>query len=616
MIREKKGGFQPLSIHEIQPKGWLRRQLEIQAAGLAGNLDQIWPDVRDSRWIGGDREGWERVPYWLDGFIPLAWLLKDADMQRRAKRYVDAILDGQQADGWICPCTEAERPQYDVWAALLICKVLMVYHDCTGDARVEEAVYRALRQLNDHLDRHTLFNWGHARWFEGYIPLFWLYDRRPEDWMPALAHKLRIQGMDWRTLFADWRYQQPGSHGEWTYMTHVVNLAMALKAEALLMRVEDTPAGNRAWTALSLLLRDHGMACSHFTGDECLSGLSPLQGTELCGVVEAMYSYEHLLAATGEILWGDMLERLAFNALPATTSPDMWTHQYVQMTNQVQCTSMPRDHVVFRTNNQDAHLFGLEPHYGCCTANMGQGWPKFALSTVMRAADGLAITAIAPCQVETTINGVPVICQVGTEYPFRDGYAVTITPQAPVTFAMHLRVPGFASAATVEGNPVSAGSYVRIEKTWDKPETIHVALAMEAKLTPRPDGMVCLNRGPLLYAVAPKTSWLPVEYIKNGVERKAPYCDYHIKAESPWQYAFAGQAFAVRTQPVGDTPFSPDAPPIVIDAAMAPLDWEIEYGRCKPRPTSADPTGPAETVTLIPYGCTTLRLTETLLLDQ
>ena len=67
----------PLTTREIRPRGWLRRQLEIQAAGLCGNLDRVWPDIRDSRWIGGDREGWERVPYWLDGFIPLAWLLED-----------------------------------------------------------------------------------------------------------------------------------------------------------------------------------------------------------------------------------------------------------------------------------------------------------------------------------------------------------------------------------------------------------------------------------------------------------------------------------------------------------------------------------------------------------
>ena len=57
---------------EIKPEGWLRRQLEIQAEGLSGHLDLIWPDIRDSKWIGGDKDGWERVPYWLDGFIPLA----------------------------------------------------------------------------------------------------------------------------------------------------------------------------------------------------------------------------------------------------------------------------------------------------------------------------------------------------------------------------------------------------------------------------------------------------------------------------------------------------------------------------------------------------------------
>ena len=109
---------------EIQPEGWMKRQLEIQARGLAGNLDRIWPDVRDSAWIGGSREGWERVPYWLDGFIPLAYLLRDESMIARVRRYIDAILLRQQEDGWICPCKEEERGEYDLWAVLLIGKVL------------------------------------------------------------------------------------------------------------------------------------------------------------------------------------------------------------------------------------------------------------------------------------------------------------------------------------------------------------------------------------------------------------------------------------------------------------------------------------------------------------
>lgn len=133
--------YTPFTTGELRPAGWLKKQLEIQAAGLSGHLDKIWPDVRDSRWIGGEQEGWERVPYWLDGFIPLAWLLEDEDMKARAKRYIDAILAQQQEDGWLCPCTQQERDRYDMWALFLICKVLVVYHDCTQDERVEEAVY-------------------------------------------------------------------------------------------------------------------------------------------------------------------------------------------------------------------------------------------------------------------------------------------------------------------------------------------------------------------------------------------------------------------------------------------------------------------------------------------
>ena len=120
----KKWNF--YTTNEIKPEGWLRRQLEIQAQSLSGNLDKVWRDVRDSAWIGGDAEGWERVPYWLDGFVPLAYLLRDDDKIARAKKYIDAILDGQCADGWICPCALEARNTYDPWAYQLIGKVLVV----------------------------------------------------------------------------------------------------------------------------------------------------------------------------------------------------------------------------------------------------------------------------------------------------------------------------------------------------------------------------------------------------------------------------------------------------------------------------------------------------------
>ena len=159
--------FQRFTPNEIKPAGWLKRQLRIQAGGLGGHLDEVWRDVRDSAWIGGSAEGWERVPYWLDGFIPLAFLLEDGGMIARAKRYIDAILASQKPSGWICPHPEEDAADYDSWAILLISKALTVWARCSGDERADAALYKLLKNLYSLLSSGEvkLFDWGAYRWF-------------------------------------------------------------------------------------------------------------------------------------------------------------------------------------------------------------------------------------------------------------------------------------------------------------------------------------------------------------------------------------------------------------------------------------------------------------------
>ncbi|MHC4198388.1 MAG: hypothetical protein ACYSU0_00155 [Planctomycetota bacterium] len=84
MDQLKKNAFDFLPLGSIEPKGWLLNQLRIQADGISGCLDEFWPDVRDSAWFGGDSDSWERAPYWLDGFVPLAFLLKDEKLMAKA----------------------------------------------------------------------------------------------------------------------------------------------------------------------------------------------------------------------------------------------------------------------------------------------------------------------------------------------------------------------------------------------------------------------------------------------------------------------------------------------------------------------------------------------------
>ncbi|NUR54019.1 MAG: hypothetical protein HOQ29_06210 [Acidobacteria bacterium] len=623
--------FRPLPLGAIRPAGWLQRQLRIQADGLSGHLDEFWPDIAQSQWFGGTAEGWERAPYWLDGVIPLAWLLDDRPLQTRITRYVDHIVTHQRADGWYAPYPEdATTKRYDLWAILLANKVLTQYHEAAGDTRVLGAVQRSLRALLTGLDRTPLYGWGKFRWYEGLVPVFYVYERTREPWLLDLARKLRAQGADFQALFASDDLAVPTPRrGLWKWTKHVVNTAMATKASALSWRLDQRAADRAFSTAMiEFLDRHHGQVTGMFSGDECLAGRNPLQGTELCAVVEFMYSLEHLFSVFGEPRFADRLERVAFNALPAAIAPDMWSHQYDQQVNQAQCTINPEHG--WTTNGPESNLFGLEPNYGCCTSNLHQGWPKFAAHLWMKSADeGLVAAAWAPCRLDTRVRGAAVSVAVDTDYPFREAITVAVRAGSAVRFPLLLRVPGWADGATVRvgseaEQPMTAGTLHRIEREWREPIALTLRFPMRAQATRRYNEAVAIERGPLVYALKLGEAWTRVNADKP--HRELPHGDFEVRATTPWNYGLAvddqqgidGLRFEER--PVGAQPFSPAGAGVVATARARQIpSWKLVHGWAgelspadvewsdRARPVTDQPV---ETVTLVPYGCTNIRIAE------
>ena len=99
----------------------------------------------------------------------------------------------------------------------------------------------------------------------------------------------------------------------------------------------------------------------------------------------------------------DRMETIAYNALPATLTADMWQHQYLQQANEISaCTTNPH---VWQTDGPDSTLFGVQPNFGCCTANFNQGWPKLAASALARrTADGAIVVALLAPAVERGVG--------------------------------------------------------------------------------------------------------------------------------------------------------------------------------------------------------------------
>lgn len=630
-MRLDRPRFSPLSINAIKPQGWLRQQLRIQADGLIGHLDDFWPDIKSSRWFGGNQDGWERAPYWLDGLIPLAYLLNDEILKSKVKRYLDYILLHQGEDGWLgpremyIPGEQGHKQNYDIWSQFLASKVIMQYFDATGDQRAVKAMEKNLRCIDGYIDKVPLFNWGKFRWFEILPAIWWLYHINSQDWLLELAVKLHAQGFGWRAYFEQWPDRKPTPAGRWSYMSHVVNLAMALKASSCWSLLShDSSDRQNAYAMLQLLDKYHGLATGVFSGDECLAGKSPTQGTELCAVVEYAFSLEVLISILGDPLLSDRLEKIIFNALPAACTPDMWGHQYDQQVNQVECSVKNRP---WTTNGPESNIFGVEPNYGCCTANFGQGWPKFAASLWMienkgTPAEGLAIIAYAPSRIEATVRGVGINARLETDYPFRDFLEIIIEAERPVQFPLKLRIPSWAKQARLSINDKreeirsKGGTFITIDREWRGTNVIGLELPMYPQLIRRDRNAVNIERGPLIYVLRIDEDWQRIHLDKPY--REPPHSDWEVYPKSAWNYALEAKPETIEEDirftehDIGPTPFSPEGAPVTARVVgREVVDWKIQNGSAGELPLSpVESHENPEELTLIPYGCSNLRIAE------
>ena len=101
--------FAKLPVGSVEPRGWLKTQLRRMATGIAGHLHEIHPNVGESNaWRGGDGDVWERGPYWLDGAVPLAYILEDDQLIEAVEPYLEWTLQSQRSDGYFGPPPDTE----------------------------------------------------------------------------------------------------------------------------------------------------------------------------------------------------------------------------------------------------------------------------------------------------------------------------------------------------------------------------------------------------------------------------------------------------------------------------------------------------------------------------
>lgn len=644
--------YKPFTLGSIKPSGWMKDQLELEAAGLAGNMFDFYRFVDDSRWLGGSSDYSnlnEGSPYWFNGLVPLAFGLDDSRLKSQVKFYLDYVLDHQQSDGWIGPETTPETR--GIWSRCIVLLGLMQYADAdpTETDRIVDAMHRFVdlahsmlennyTGLIDHNKTYDPDGFGVARAHEMHIPLQWLYENHPRDNGPTIWETMELMisggvagGADWSEFWVKGVYPEVYYDKvtpfdlTWLFL-HGVNHAQGLRWPLAVYRMtQESALKQQTRDALDLLWKSHTSISGTIIGDEMISDLNPFRGSELCTAAEIMFSLAYIYTYLDDNDIADWAELVAYNALPASVSSDWWAHQYVQQENQPWSRKLTNGTGFWWNVNEYGNVFGLEPNYPCCTVNHPQALPKFlAHSFGLREDGGIIHILLGPAHLKTTIGDNDVEILVDTDYPFGMTLNYSVSTTSGLDF--YVRMPSWASVestlqvgGTAEKLSPSdkglqrislAGGDQKVSVTFDTDKRVEFLL----------NNTAAIYYGPLLYSLVIEyndTVTDPLDYGSHnplGSSTTSPghTHDHTMVPTTKWNIAIdPSQIYVVFIDP--DDPLKNPiwelgAPPVELHVAAIEIEWPLAYDSPAAPPTTLITKGEPFSARFAPFGSTKLHM--------
>ena len=610
--------FIKLPIGSITPRGWLRHQLELEARGMTGHLEEIskWCKFEGNSWAdpqGQGHSGWEELPYWLKGYGDLGYVLKDQAMEKEARRWIDAVLSSQEESGWFGPrgLKTGLKGKPDLWPHMVMCNVLQSFYEATGDPRILPFLTKYFHWLNAQPgENFGAGYWPKLRFGDNIETAYWLYNRTGDSWLLDLAKKIHDNMARWDTGVINW---------------HNVNIAQGFREPAVYYQqalesklLQDTERNYQT------VMEQYGQfPGGGFGGDEnCRPGFTdPRQGFETCGIVEFMHSFEMLTRIAGNPVWADRCEELAFNSLPAALTPDLKGLHYLTCANQVQLDKANKSPGV----QNEGTMFSYSPYevYRCCQHNVSHGWPYYAEELWLATPDrGLCASLYAASEVSARVgDGALVRISEETDYPFGESVQFKVSASRPVAFPLYVRIPRWCSGAALKVNGKALRvvarplAYVAVERLWQDGDQVSLELPMRLSVRQwaKNQNAVSVDYGPLAFSLRIGARWS-----RYGGSDAWP--ELEVFPTTPWNYGLVlnmnqpARAFKLirKPGPVPAQPFTPETAPLELRVKARKIPaWKQEasglVGKLQPSPVKSEV--PEETVSLIPMGAARLRIT-------
>ena len=644
-----------LPLGSITAKGWLKEQLLRSKDGTGGHLDELEPDMIANPFIdysayknrpGANDDatfsaGWSSEisgTYWT-GLVQLAFTLNDPELIAKADKWIAGVLKHQEADGYLggYPENTDRMADYNAWGSAWCYRAMLSYYEATGRKEVLDAVYKGLLWFCENWKNHKTPYVGSVIIEPMVIVYAYTGDQRlirfSEDWLDWLEENSPWQNKISQYLSDELPYNA----------MHVVAYGEDMKHPGLVY----CATGNETYLKASInATRKALRKIVQLTGgpSSCGEYLSPIGSsneTEYCNFVTFSHSYSWMALMTGQASWGDEIERILFNGAQGARKKDERANTYMSAPNQLYADSTSTIYGVGFEMGVYAPCF----HIACCPAQGVRVIPEFIRGMCMLNQQGqLHLFCYGPASVRSAAMDF----EMDTLYPFRDTVTLNITKAQAQT--IHLRIPAWckAPAVTVNGKPAALSlgenGFAALQTALNTGDTVVIRFPMEVSVQTVDDTdsgrryPVCIQRGPLVYALPVPEKWtpyagrpitplpegwnwyharadfsgIPVDAMhKNQSPNEQRYKAY---TQAPWAKAIREdvQPEQIQVEEVEPAGYVWENPPVKLHVPMyhAPLVHMTtghrthEIWNC---PVQTE--GEEQLCTMVPHGCTNLRIT-------
>jgi hypothetical protein len=525
----------------------------------------------------------------------------------------------------------------------------MAHHSATGDSRIIPALTRHYQSnTSAHCGSKNVVQLPDARDVCNVETILWLYGKTGNRFL--LDHAIQAYET-YNRLLPDDDTTLNNLLSDKRATEHGVTYNEIGKLGAILYQYTgDATYLNATINAYRKMDRDQMLVDGVPSSNEHLRGKDPLDSHETCDIADYTWGAGYLLLTTGLAEYADKIERACFNAAPGAVRSDFKGLQYFSCPNQV-IADASSNHNLLGRGHSPLMSYRPIPATECCTGDVNRIMPNYAARMWLTDGEGGLVAALyGPSQVTVKVGaeGQEVTVVEKTDYPFSERIDFEVRAAAPTTFTMWLRIPGWCRSpqALVNAQPyeqgLSAGSFIPITRQFRDQDRITLILPMEIKVERWPREGISVERGPLAYALRIEEDW---QVDPQDPRSTADFPAWNLYAASRWNYALAihieqpEKDIEIIHKPDTLAPWSIHTAPIELRLpARRVLGWRIvrkdgvfsgyhegRDGSMKKRkltgkfaftPELPNPETLSqhlgrkiEMVTLVPYGCTKLRIT-------